>query len=88
MESLNLSIGCILKQIFLRTAGSWGAFIVDQEGNIVEKPMDDEDTARKLGFQTICWVSAGGVITTHGGPGALAIAGYSATTGKADHDRH
>ena len=36
-----------------------------------------EDTARSLGFQTICRVSAGGVITTHGGPGALAVAGYS-----------
>lgn len=38
-----------------------------------------EDTAHKLGFQTICWVSAGGVITTHGGPGAFGMAGYSVT---------
>ena len=38
-----------------------------------------EDTAHKLGFQTIYWISAGGVITTHGGPGAFAMAGYSVT---------
>ncbi len=36
-----------------------------------------EDTVRELGFQTIHWISAGGVITTHGGPGAFAIAGYT-----------
>lgn len=36
-----------------------------------------EDTAHKLGFQTIYWISAGGVITTHGGPGAFGMAGYS-----------
>ncbi len=36
-----------------------------------------EDTVRELGFQTIHWISAGGVITTHGGPGAFAIAGYA-----------
>lgn len=36
-----------------------------------------EETARRLGFQTIGRVYAGGVITTHGGPGAFAIAGYS-----------
>lgn len=35
-----------------------------------------EETARKLGFCTIHWIFAGGVITTHGGPGAFAIAGY------------
>ena len=37
-----------------------------------------EDTVRKLGFQAVRWIEAGGVITTHGGPGALAIAGYAA----------
>ena len=36
-----------------------------------------EETAQKLGFQTIFWVSAGGVITTHGGPGAFGLAGYA-----------
>lgn len=36
-----------------------------------------EETVQKLGFQTIHWISAGGVITTHGGPGVFAIAGYS-----------
>lgn len=36
------------------------------------------ETARKLGFQRTCWISAGSIITTHGGPGAFGIAGYSA----------
>ncbi len=36
-----------------------------------------EETAKKLGFQMIHWIFAGGVITTHGGPGAFAVAGYS-----------
>lgn len=29
----------ILQQVFLRTVGSWGAFIVDEDGNFI----DDED---------------------------------------------
>ena len=37
-----------------------------------------EETVQNLGFQTIFWVSAGGVITTHGGPGAFGLAGYAA----------
>lgn len=41
-----------------------------------------EDTAQKLGFQTIFWISAGGVITTHGGPGAFGLAGYESVMQK------
>lgn len=32
--------------------------------------------AHKLGFQKVNWIYTGGVITTHGGPNAFAIAGY------------
>lgn len=33
--------------------------------------------ARELGFQTVNWIRTGGVITTHGGPNAFCIAGFS-----------
>lgn len=36
-----------------------------------------EETARGLGFQHISWTKAQGVITTHGGPNAFAMAGFS-----------
>lgn len=32
-------ITCLFEQVFLRSVGSWGAFIVDENGNFVE----DED---------------------------------------------
>lgn len=32
-------IAYILQEVFLHTAGSWGAFIVDENGNFI----DDED---------------------------------------------
>lgn len=35
-----------------------------------------EKIARHCGFQTIMWIKAGGVITTHGGPSALGVAGF------------
>ena len=35
------------------------------------------NTAYSLGFQKVNWISAGGVITTHGGPKAFCIAGFS-----------
>lgn len=34
-------------------------------------------TARDEGFLTIRWMTAGGVITAHGGPGSFAMAGYA-----------
>ena len=36
-----------------------------------------EKVARSLGFRKITWVWTGGVITTHGGPGAFGVAGFS-----------
>lgn len=36
-----------------------------------------EQSARSCGFQKISWVKTGGVITTHGGPGAFGIVGFS-----------
>lgn len=34
-------------------------------------------TAKECGFENLEWVQAAGVITTHGGPGAFGIAGFS-----------
>ena len=34
-------ITCLFEQVFLRSVGSWGAFIVDENGNFVE----DEDNS-------------------------------------------
>ena len=36
-----------------------------------------EEAAAECGFSEILWVQAGGVITTHGGPAAFGIAGFS-----------
>ncbi len=36
-----------------------------------------EDTARACGFADVRWIQAGGVITTHGGPAAFGLAGFS-----------
>ena len=36
-----------------------------------------EAAAKDCGFHDICWVRAGGVITTHGGPAAIGMAGFS-----------
>lgn len=33
--------------------------------------------AAECGFKEVIWIQAGGVITTHGGPGAFGIAGFS-----------
>lgn len=37
-----------------------------------------EQSARSCGFQKISWVKTGGVITTHSGPGAFGVVGFSA----------
>ena len=37
-----------------------------------------EETVRELGFRQVYWTDCGGVITTHGGPNAFGLAGYSA----------
>lgn len=36
-----------------------------------------EDTAKACGFAKIRWLKARGVITTHGGPSAIAVAGFA-----------
>lgn len=36
-----------------------------------------EDTAKACGFAEIRWLKARGVITTHGGPSAIAVAGFA-----------
>lgn len=36
-----------------------------------------EETAHSCGFASVTWLKATGVITTHGGPGAIAVAGFS-----------
>lgn len=35
-EAFYKSVAYIMQQIFLRTAGSWGSIIIDQDGNIIE----------------------------------------------------
>ena len=35
-----------------------------------------DQAAKELGFETIVWVQANGVITTHGGPSAFGVAGF------------
>ncbi len=34
-------------------------------------------TAKDLGFETVHWMTAGGVITTHGGPNSFCMAGFT-----------
>ena len=36
-----------------------------------------ENAAKEAGFQKTRWIQAGGVITTHGGPAAFGLAGFS-----------
>lgn len=36
-----------------------------------------EQAAKECGFRNIHWVKTGGVITTHGGPGAFGVVGFS-----------
>ena len=36
-----------------------------------------QEAAYELGFSNIHWIQANGVITTHGGPAAFGIAGFS-----------
>jgi len=36
-----------------------------------------EGKAKELGFRTVTWVKTGGVITTHGGPSAFGVVGFT-----------
>ena len=40
-----------------------------------------EHSAKSYGFQRINWVKTGGVITTHGGPGAFGVIGFTRNSG-------
>lgn len=43
----------------------------------VEVRLMAENTAKKLGYKKVTWIKTGCVITTHGGPGAFGIAGFT-----------
>lgn len=62
-EKYNLKKDCIW---FVYTIG-----LSDQVRNSVE------ETAKECGFEKTQWIKAGGVITTHGGPAAFGLAGFS-----------
>lgn len=36
-----------------------------------------EDVAKELGYLNVLWIRAGGVISTHSGPGGFGICGFS-----------
>ena len=36
-----------------------------------------EETARGLGFETVTWIKSGGVITSHSGPSAFGVVGFT-----------
>lgn len=58
----------------LRRDEIWFVYTV---GLAEEVKAEAEKTARECGFQKIQWVQANGVITTHGGPAAFGLAGFS-----------
>lgn len=62
-ESYNLDRACI-----------WFVYTV---GLTDEVRQAAKEAAEKCGFQSIEWVLANGVITTHGGPAAMGLAGFS-----------
>lgn len=62
-EKYNLKKDCIW---FVYTIG-----LSDEVKNCVE------ETAKECGFEKTQWIPAGGVITTHGGPAAFGLAGFS-----------
>lgn len=49
----------------------WIAGFSDEVRSCVEKAI------KECGFQEACWIKANGVITTHGGPAAFGLAGFS-----------
>ena len=53
----------------------WIVYIVGLSDEVKEVI---KETAAECGFEQLEWVQAAGVITTHGGPGAFGIAGFSA----------
>lgn len=33
----------LLQQIFIKTSGSWGPFIIDEKGNFIDEPFKGEE---------------------------------------------
>ena len=52
-------------------------WIVYTVGTTDEVKTAIEETVKECGYKEVRWIEAGGVITTHGGPGAFGIAGFS-----------
>ena len=52
-------------------------WIVYTVGTTDEVKAAIEETVKECGYKEARWIKAGGVITTHGGPGAFGIAGFS-----------
>ena len=38
----------IMQQVFLRTVGSWGAFVVDENGNFIEDEEIYDESRQKI----------------------------------------
>ena len=52
-------------------------WIVYTVGTTDEVKTAIEETVKECGYKEVRWIEAGGVITTHGGPGAFGIAGFT-----------
>lgn len=58
----------------LRKDNLWVAYVIDLSAEVRESI---EKAIKECGFENVQWVKAGGVITTHGGPAAFGLAGFS-----------
>ncbi|NTU89505.1 MAG: DegV family protein [Actinobacteria bacterium] len=53
-------------------------YFVHSEGLLEEIKREAEATANSLGYRCTQWIKAGGVISTHSGPGGFGVAGFVA----------
>ena len=58
----------------LRKDNLWVVYVIDLSAEVRESI---EKAIKECGFENVQWVKAGGVITTHGGPAAFGLAGFS-----------
>lgn len=58
----------------LRKDNLWVIYVIDLSPEVKESI---EKAIQECGFENVQWVKAGGVITTHGGPAAFGLAGFS-----------
>mgnify|MGYP001624242818 CR=1 FL=1 len=42
-DALLESCAYLLQQIFIKTRGSWGPFIIDERGNFIEEPFEGKE---------------------------------------------